>query len=151
MKATRFIRKPFVVSGYQVTNENMDVIATWCRGHVIPADDARKEQAFVRVPVDRPTSQKQTQAFVGTWVILAFNQRGEESFKVYPQEWLNKNFIVLPREIEEDELMARVAIPDIDNDVCCHNRLGTNVRSLPVQGGHNHKTNTTAVDFHSPR
>lgn len=148
IKATRFIRKPFVVVGYQVTEENMEFIRAWCKGHIIEAqkDD---EKTFIRVPVDRPTHQKQTQAFVGTWVILSMNQRNEESFKVYAQDWLDKNFIVLPREIEEEQLAnapSLVAVEEPAGDVCCvHDQVGSNVRALPTQGG-----TKAAVNFRSP-
>jgi len=154
MKAVRFIRRPFVVLGYQVTADNMEEIATWCRGHVIPADEDRNEKAFVRVPVDRPTNQKQTQAFVTDWVILAFNQRNEESFKVYPQDWLRKNFVPLPREAEESRLYpARSSDDDeqesAETDCNCtpaSHCNSSNVRSLPTQGG-----NRTVVNGRTPR
>ena len=90
--ATRFMRIPFFVTGFRVTKDNMDAIAKWCEGHVIDS-----EHPFVRVPVNRPTNKKQTEAYVGTWVILS-TQRGERSFKVYTEEWLRKQFFELPED-----------------------------------------------------
>lgn len=91
MKATMFMRQPFYVAGYLVTDNNMDAIAKWCQGHVI----RDSEKPFIRVPVDRATHKRQTEAYVGSWVTLS-RQREEKSFKVYTEEWLEKNFIRLP-------------------------------------------------------
>lgn len=130
MKATRFMRVPFIVTGYMVTEDNLDAIAKWCEGHVFR--DA--ERPFVRVPVNRPTNQNQTKAYVGTWVIMSL-QRGENSFKVYTTDWLSKHFMEVPPEIEEDAPeVVEMASPVVETDVCCHhNQIGANVRSLPVQ------------------
>lgn len=131
MKATRFMRQPFIVTGYQVHEEDMDAIAKWCQGHVI----RNTERPFIRVPVDRPTNRKQTEAYLGTWVLL-FNQRGENSFKVYTPEWLEKNFFQLPPEIEDKE--ENEPTVEVTADICCvHDRIGSNVRALPVQSGGN--------------
>lgn len=95
MKATRFMRKPFYVMGIEVTKGNMDAVARWCEGHVIRDTD----RPFIRVPVERATNRRQTEAYVGTWVTMS-RQRDERSFKVYTREWLDKNFI----ELADDEL-----------------------------------------------
>lgn len=107
MKATRFMRIPFFVSGYLVTEDNMEAVAKWCEGHVI-----RGEKPFVRVPVDRPTNKRQTEAYPGTWVIVSL-YKGERSFKVYTEEWLKKQFFELPEEaldegiVEEEKSYTR--------------------------------------------
>lgn len=98
----RFMRIPFFVSGYQVTEENMNAIAKWCEGHVIQNSD----NPFVRVPVNRATNKRQTEAYIGTWVIVSV-QRGERSFKVYTEEWLRKQFFEIPPEALDEE-----GIPD---------------------------------------
>jgi len=133
-EATWFMRQPFPVSGYLVTKENMAEIAKWCKGHVIEDDD----RPFVRVPVDRPTNSKQTQAFIGTWVTLS-THLGEESFKVYTQEWLDKNFILIPREMSRPT-EEKTPVED-------------NVRSFPVpQPRHTPAPppETIAADVHNP-
>lgn len=107
VKATRFMRQPFFVSGFKVTAENMHAIAKWCEGHVIP--DA--EKPFIRVPVDRPTNKKQTEAYIGTWVLLS-RQRGEKSFKVYTEEWLLKNFFELPEDDIDGLVLDEISILD---------------------------------------
>jgi hypothetical protein len=114
LKATRFMRQPFFVMGYEVTLENMDEIAKWCEGHVI----RDTEKPFVRVPVIRPTHERQTRGYVGTWVLVS-KQRGEKSFKVYTREWLEKNFF----EVPDDEIDASDLIPGPSSN------LGTHFRS----------------------
>jgi hypothetical protein len=99
--------------------------------------------------VDRPTSQWQTKAFVGSWVILSQTMRGEESFKVYSSDSINKSFIILPREADEANLAAAPDVLQVEEhgDMCCvHNHIGANAPHLPVQGGPK-----TVVNFRSPR
>lgn len=99
MMATRFMRQPFYVTGIEVTSENMEAVARWCQGHVIRDGD----RSFIRVPVDRATNRRQTEAYVGLWV-TASKQRGLRSFKVYTREWLDKNFFELSGDDELDSL-----------------------------------------------
>lgn len=108
MKATRFMRQPFFVSGFKVTIENMEEIAKWCEGYVI----REAERPFIRVPVDRPTNRRQTEAYVGTWVLIS-KQRGEKSFKVYTEEWLLKNFFELPEDELEGFMPVHVTTPPL--------------------------------------
>jgi hypothetical protein len=137
MKATQFMSRPFIVAGCQVTEHNMAAIAKWCQGYVIT--DA--EKPFVRVPVNRPTNQRQTQAFVGSWVLLS-TLRGEPSFKVYSVESLEKSFIPLAEVVNLPEMDEPIDIPEVEevepgktDSVVAHDRVGSNVRALPVQGG----------------
>lgn len=112
MRATRFMRQPFYVMGHKVTEENMEAIARWCEGHVIRDTD----RPFIRVPVDRPTNKRQTEAYVGTWVTLS-RQHGAKSFKVYTEEWLDKNFISLPEDdLEGVELVSCGSDQSSSND-----------------------------------
>lgn len=104
LKATRFMRQPFFIMGFEVTEDNMDEIAKWCEGHVIRETD----RPFVRVPVNRPLTEKQTRAYVGTFVTVS-KQRGEKSFKVYQRESLDRDFFELP----DDEIEA------IQSNPCC--------------------------------
>lgn len=140
MKATRYMRRPFIVTGYKVTAENMVAVARWCRGHVI----RDTERPFIRVPVSRYTNIKQTEAYIGLSVILSI-QRGEESFKVYSDEWLEKNFIPIPREIEDETGeqtidLAQYLLPKdevVENPEPRDPRPNpSNVRHLPTQKVH---------------
>jgi hypothetical protein len=91
MKATRYMRKPFICKGFEVTDDNMDAIARWCKGSVVRDDVPRP---FVRVPVLRPTNERQTRAYVGTHVIVSIFD-GVKSYKVYKPEWLLSTFFEL--------------------------------------------------------
>lgn len=93
MKATRFMRRPFFVSGFQVTEEKMRAIAKWCEGHVIQGADG----PFIRVPVDRAINRRQTEAHIGSWVLVS-HSHGKKSFKVYNEPFLSDNFLQLPEE-----------------------------------------------------
>ena len=100
MNPTRFMRVPFFVTGYKVTPDNMEQIARWCDGYVVKSG----ETPFIRVPVDRPTNKKQTEAYPGMWVLLSV-KRGRKSYKVYYEEVLQKNFFEVPEgSIEVDAL-----------------------------------------------
>lgn len=108
MEPTRFMRIPFFVTGYPVTEENMDAIAKWCGGYVIRDAD----KPFIHVPVERAASKKQYEAYVGSWVVVSV-QRGEKSFKVYTEDWLRKQFMEISgdtfdeRGLEEEDFETR--------------------------------------------
>lgn len=123
MKPAQFMRIPFMVYGHQVTAQNMDAIAKWCQGYVVR--DA--PNPFVRVPVNRPTHKKQTEATIGTWVIVSLI-RGERSFKVYTEERLASQFISLPNEPWDPGILDLEETPEVENPP-----RASNVRSIPTQ------------------
>lgn len=96
-QATLFMRQPFFVVGRQVNEENMAILAKWCEGDVITTS----EHSYVRVPVDRPTHRRQTEAHVGYW-ILQSERGGRKSYKVYDEEWLRKSFVEFHGEIPQE-------------------------------------------------
>lgn len=85
------MRKPFVSKGFEVTEDNMDAIARWCKGSVVRENVSRP---FVRVPVSRATNEKQTHAYAGTVVVVSVFGK-VRSYKVYKREWLEESFIEL--------------------------------------------------------
>lgn len=107
LKPVRFMRIPFFVSGFQVTEDNMEAIARWCQGHVIR--DA--ERPFVRVPVDRATKRNQTEAYVGRWVLKSVYRR-EISYKVYTEEFLRGSFIELDEELLDPRIFQDPGIDE---------------------------------------
>lgn len=123
MKPTLLGRIPFFATAYQVTEENLQEIAAWCQGHVIDNDD----RPFVRVPVIRPTHNKQTQAYVNDWVV-ATHQKGEKSFKVYTDEWLWKQFYEMPADAYDNGTRG-LAMKDEKKDI----PRPANVHPIPVQ------------------
>jgi hypothetical protein len=132
------MRQPFFVTGYQVTEENMESIATWCQGHIIVDGRAR----FIRVPVDRPSSVRQTKAYVDSWVLLSLNDRGERTFKVYSTEWLEKQFVkvtdgamneVARGILGDDEIQEENEEDEAESEAVEENRIAANLRLLPTQ------------------
>ena len=132
LEPSRYMRIPFFVTGYCVTEENMEAIAKWCGGYVIREDD---KPPFIHVPVARATSDKQYKAYVGTHVVVSV-QRGERSFKVYTDEWLLKQFMPITVEtFDEDGIddfetrtgtTREIHIPQ-------NNRVAGNRRPVPAQ------------------
>lgn len=84
MKTHKFARKPFYVDAVRVSEENMEEVAEWCDGKIVEHETDGK---FVSVKVHRPLTERQTQAFVGDWVLNSGN-----GFKVYVQKAFDKSF-----------------------------------------------------------
>jgi hypothetical protein len=98
------MRQPFFVTGIQVTDENMQEIASWCEGHVVGSGDRR----FVRVPVDNPRAVKQTEARVGQWVLRSKN-KGSYTYKVYTDASVQREFVQIPTD-DDDGLVVPLSL-----------------------------------------
>ena len=83
MKTDTYIRKPFEVDAIQVTVENMAEVAKWCQGTVRSSADGK----YIKVRVMRPANVRQSQAFVGDWVLYAGT-----GYKVYGDRAFQKSF-----------------------------------------------------------
>lgn len=106
------MRIPFFVDGFLVEDDNMNKLAQWCGGRVV--DDETTGRRYIRVPVERPSNRKQTEAYPGTWIIVSNDHRGAKSYKVYTPEWLGKQFFNTsgsPREIETDNSICISVMP----------------------------------------
>lgn len=68
LETFRYARKPFFVDAVQVTAENISEVAKWCNGDVRTDNTGAK---YVKVRVHMPKNPRQTQAFVGDWVLFA--------------------------------------------------------------------------------
>lgn len=84
----RYERKPFVVEAVQVTEDNMQEIKEWCEGVVVMASPHGDSEDFVRVPVARPMTDRQTKAFVGDWVLHV----KDKGFKVFNNTAFKRTF-----------------------------------------------------------
>src|SRR6188472_2903504 len=72
METKKFARKSFDVEAVQVTNENMKEIAEWCKGTVeTPHALSVESDPFINVRVRYPLTPRQSQAFVGDWVLYS--------------------------------------------------------------------------------
>lgn len=89
----KFQRKPFAVEAVQVTAENMSEVSTWCHGELRKSvgKGGKRQQSYISVNVKRPLTPRQTQAYVGDWVVTASDQtiRG---FKVYTPQAFDLSF-----------------------------------------------------------
>lgn len=85
MKTEKYVRKPFVVDAVQVTEENMVKVAEWSGGTV--TDPSGETGRHIRIDVKDPQRDRQTQAFVGDWVLSS-----RTGFKVYTNSAFQKSF-----------------------------------------------------------
>lgn len=69
----KFTRKPFEVDAIQVTEGNIDLVATWCEGEVKEAgEDQKPSGRYIQLKITKTLRRKRhTQAFVGDWVTRA--------------------------------------------------------------------------------
>lgn len=89
METTKYARKPFFVKAVQVTADNMDEVAAWCKGEVLQTveDEDIEITDYIKVRVKRALSPRQSKAFVGDWVLAAGT-----GFKVYTEAAFAKSF-----------------------------------------------------------
>lgn len=84
IETTRYVRKPFEVDAVQVTVNNIHEVAKWVKGEVKSDKDGKQ---YVKVNVTRAMNDRQKQAYVNDWVLLANN-----GFKVYTPKAFNGSF-----------------------------------------------------------
>lgn len=84
----RYTHVPLYVNAVQVTAENMADVAAWCGGTI--QTDAEKKQ-FIKVAAIRPLRERQTQAYVGDWVL-----KTDVGLKVYTTKAFTRGFIHAP-------------------------------------------------------
>jgi hypothetical protein len=84
----KYLSKPTMVEAIQISRNNMADVAEWCGGEVkVEKDGAGKVIRFVKVKVWRAQNPKQTQGFVGCWVL-----RRPTGFKVYTDKAFKSSF-----------------------------------------------------------
>lgn len=99
-----YLRKPFQIEAVKVTEDNMVKVAEWCGGDVF-ADDPG---AYIKVRVYRALNVRQTQAFVGDWVLYAGT-----GYKVYTDKAFHNSFTPLN---EEADLLAHVGLAHVPSE-----------------------------------
>jgi hypothetical protein len=92
IKTEIYVRKPFEVEAVQVTKENQAEVALWCEG-VIEGDEVAKN--FIKVDVPLARYIRQTQAYVGDWVL-----KTTTGFRVYTSHAFVKAF-----EVESEQVL----------------------------------------------
>lgn len=83
MKTHKFMRKPFYIDAVRVSELNIKDVAEWCGGEIQTTD----EGTFIEVKVYRPLTPRQSQAFIGDWVLSSGN-----GFKIYTPKAFDKSF-----------------------------------------------------------
>jgi hypothetical protein len=88
----KYIRKPLVVLGVEVTKENFTELALWLQGSIQNVDGSEPETIdpdtqFILVRVHNPKSPRQSRAFVGDWIL--YSDRG---YKVYTPKAFKNTF-----------------------------------------------------------
>lgn len=97
-----YMRKPFYVSAFQVTEENLESLS---EEHGLDIRTAAKTGArYLKVKVLRPLNDRQTKAFVGDWLLVS-----ENGYKVYTQAAFEKNFIRV--SAAEDRMLDAIMDP----------------------------------------
>jgi hypothetical protein len=93
LETKKFIHAPLYVDAVQVTAENMKEVTKWCGGSVISTfvDGSEESVEFIKVPVLRAQRVRQTQAFVGDWVLYT-----GVGFKSFTPSAFEKTFTPAP-------------------------------------------------------
>lgn len=89
-----YIRKPLYVDAVCITEENFNDIVAWCQGEVI---DLEPGNPYIKVRTHQPKNQRQTQAFVGDW--LLYTERG---YKVYNDRAFHASFDLIDGDTPGD-------------------------------------------------
>ena len=90
-----YTRKPFPVDAVQVSEDNIQAVATWCGGEIRystktvgEGDEATKVKLpYIKVDVQHPLNERQTKAYAGDWVL-----KSDSGFKVYTGRAFEKSF-----------------------------------------------------------
>lgn len=86
LKIETFERLPFTIQAIQVTDQNINQVAKWCKGRV-KTEGGRVKKKFIKVDVKRALNERQTMAYVGDWVLKAGT-----GFKVYTEKAFSESF-----------------------------------------------------------
>lgn len=89
IQSIKFVRKPIYVDAVRVTVENMPQVAEWCESAISTTTLRGRATSipYIKVDVHRPASPRQTQAFVGDWVL-----KSNTGFKVYQDAPFHDSF-----------------------------------------------------------
>lgn len=110
----KYIRKPLVVIGVEVTADNFMELALWVQGSIMNIDGSETdgpvnpEKQYILVRVHNPKSPRQSKAFVGDWIL--YSDRG---YKVYTPKAFNNTFDPMdavefqPEQVEDEGALAR--------------------------------------------
>lgn len=89
VETQKFVRKPLYVQAVRVTEQNFEELADWCQGDI----ETEGNKKFIRVRVHHPKFPKQTQAFIGDWLLWH-----ESGYKIYTDRAFRASFDVAEQE-----------------------------------------------------
>lgn len=89
VETQKFVRKPLYVQAVRVTEQNFEELADWCQGDI----ETEGNKKFIRVRVHHPKFPKQTQAFIGDWLLWH-----ESGYKIYTDRAFRASFDVAEKE-----------------------------------------------------
>lgn len=89
IQTATYVKKPLYVEAIQVSAENMEEVAKWCTSNIMDNDGSK----YIKVRVNRPLNQRQTQAFIGDWILYT-----DLGYKVYTPKSFEANFEEVPQE-----------------------------------------------------
>lgn len=136
------IRKEFSVDAVQVTAENMEEVARWCRGKVKTEQSPTAGPAtptpptrYIHVRVLHPLNPKQTQAYVTDWVLVT-----DTGSKVYSDKAYKANFrevadepVPAPATTDEQPDFSDVVISDPDSSAPVEHNVFADDETLPSE------------------
>ena len=96
IRTQRYKRKPLIVDAVRVTEDNFDELALWCQGDI--QHDSTLNMRLIRVRVHTPKIPRQTQAFVGDWILYT-----EKGYKVYSDRAFMQSFSEDTEETESNK------------------------------------------------
>lgn len=113
LKVETYQRKTFDVDAVQVTADNLELVAAWCGGSIVTVSEVQEENAllpappkrYISVPVTKPLSKRQTEAYVGDWVLWA-----DRGFKVYGERPFTRSFNKKNKDIPVELLTTTEAV-----------------------------------------
>lgn len=129
LKLEKYERLPFTIEAVEVTAENMRAVAKWCGGQ-IRTSGKRGIQKYIKVDVKRALNDRQTQAYIGDFVLKAGS-----GFKIYTPRAFSESFRkkvegmmdVADRMVAREQAEEKAEDDDFDS---------TTPDDLPT-GGHN--------------
>lgn len=106
IKPEKYMRKALYVEAVQVDDSNMEDLAQWCSGRIEQTANNPQEgkvaTKFIRVPMTNAFNDRQTQAFVGDWVIRS----ARKNFKVYTETAFPRAFDKMTDGISHEQTVS---------------------------------------------
>jgi hypothetical protein len=110
MELKSYDRKPFSVTAVQVTLQNVDEVAKWCKGEVVMVPTKFAGTVADLPTVKLPGNTNKGMAYTATLGCYVVELRG--SFRVYKEASFLDTFV---EKVEEHETPAPIYVPDAES------------------------------------